>query len=307
MQHNTSYLNFNDIKSFLYKNNISSLENIFFNNSKIGFLDYNDYFIADTSWHKNIINDVNFEYKINEHGYRSKHFKTLDLQNINILYGGCSVTFGEGLPNYCRWVDILYDKLLNKHGSVEYYDTSFIGNSIDIIIKNVMSFIYNYGKPNYIFLCFPPISRKIIFDDKKQKYFKSTPAHHWLEKSKDRMQILSLVHKDPEHVFNIQQEHTIKYKYEENIYLHSLLINLLENFCKESGIKLMWTCWDIEDNILFNELKFDFFVPLNFNHLSYQKNNNNLPYWELAKDGAHPGTGWNTLLAETFYNEVNNV
>ena len=55
-----------------------------------------------------------FQYRLNSNGFRSDHFKKLDTSNINILFAGCSFTFGEGLPEEYTWPRLLENNIKHK-------------------------------------------------------------------------------------------------------------------------------------------------------------------------------------------------
>jgi hypothetical protein len=79
---------------------------------------------------------------------------------------------------------------------------------------------------------------------------------------------------------------------------------MLESFCKNSKIKLLWTTWREKDKDLFKELNFKNFFSIDTNTNSLI-NNEDLPYWNLAKDGYHPGTAWNKKVSEQYFNIIN--
>lgn len=299
---NNIYYNFKNIKNFLNKTTIDSCEN-FFNKKylKFGYFDNDGYLILNTMWHNNVFDWPDFTYKINKDGYRTKHFNKLEKNKINFLFNGCSFTFGEGLPEKYLWPSILINKKYKNKQNVNYYNISSLGSSIELIIKNTLSFIRKYGKPNYIFLCFPSISRKIIFDNKNQKYINSFPSTIWLNSNKQLVSRIEKYNEDPKNLIKIQKKYTIDYEYENNIVSQSILIFLLEDYCKKENIKLFWTTWDLRENYIYENLDFNNFFPIDFHHNQFlDSDKNNLPYFKIAKDGAHPGYLWNLKLSDFF-------
>ena len=155
---------------------ISNFYNIF---KYQGEYDDEGYFICN-EWRDPQIKGPRIQYKINKDGFRSKHFATLKKENFNILYGGCSWTFGEGLPEEMTWTYQVTQGIKNKiNKNVIDYNLGFMAFSIDLIIKNVMSFIRLYGKPDVIFLCFPDVGRKIKYMDNSYEIFNRSPI--WIE------------------------------------------------------------------------------------------------------------------------------
>jgi hypothetical protein len=124
----------------------------------------------DSEQKVNEFND-NIEYKLNEQYFRSQSFSNFNSNNVNALYAGCSFTFGMGLPDSLLWTSILNDKIekyLDK--KVEPFNIGFRGFSNYLIIKNIMSFIRTYGKPNFLFIVFPDCAREFLFNEKSEQY-----------------------------------------------------------------------------------------------------------------------------------------
>ena len=243
-----------------------------------------NYFICD-DWNERIIDGPEVQYRINKDGFRSNHFMELKKENFNVLYGGCSWTFGEGLPEEMTWTYQVTEgikKIINKN--VIEYNTGFMGSSIDLIIKNTMSFIRLYGKPDIIFLCFPDIGRKIKYSEQSYQIFNRSP--HWF-KTKNKE----------------QRRYLLDYKKEDNLLYFSLLINLFEDYCEKSEIKLVWSNWVTGEVDSFGEYKNFKFVDTE--KLLKAKHIDSLPYWEFACDGNHPGRAWTTQFAKSMLESFN--
>jgi hypothetical protein len=245
-----------------------------------------------------------FEYKINKHGFRSQHFKNLDHNNTNILYSGCSWTFGMGLPEESTWTNMLSNTIQSSSNKkVEVFNIGYRAFSIGLIIKNVMSFIRSYGKPEYLFIVFPDSGRDFIFNKYNNSYSAVDPRYF-------------------EHTSDFTADYTKSYRYETNILKYSEMIKMLEDFCNQSGIKLLWTTWYYPDYDIYKNLEFDNLCPTDttflqadpgfyriFNEIEYGSNypyNNidNLPYWSVARDLVHPGTAWTTHITKEFSLEI---
>jgi len=274
-------------------------------NSEI-YLDKDGYWISNFIYSGKAAEDPNYPvfYKINRNGFRSNHFKIIDKNNPSILFGGCSWTFGEGIPEEYTWTKLLTNKINKKiNTNLEYYNTAYMGSSIDLIIKNTMGFIRKYGKPTYLFLLFPDLDRKTIFDDNNNEYIKAFPNTHWLSENNK----------------HAQKRYTLEYKRETNIYDNFHLIYLLEDYCNNSGIKLLWSTWGAGDYELFKKYNFnnfiveekvdgEYFKPIHNKEdkTDYYKNKNNLPYWGVAKDNSHPGTAWTHFISNLFFTKAKN-
>ena len=228
--------------------------------------------------------ELPFEYRINKHGYRSNNFIEFDQDKIGILFSGCSHTFGEGLPNESIWPTILEEKLsLNSQS----YNLGVGGASIHLIIKNLYSFIRNYGKPKYIFLVLPAISRSIKYD-KDLSIYRNILAHSHKKYKKFLKNFI----------------------YEDNVLLATTLIFMLEDYCKEAGINLYWTTWSHEDLDIYDKLDFNNYIYFDSDSLNSMvdndiiKNESGMPYWKLARDNEHMGSAWQHAVSDLFMNKI---
>lgn len=294
------YKNFKNVISLLQPNIILTQENLIDDPKNIdSFIDSDGYYIIKDYWNNNKSNGIDFNYRLNNFHFRSDHFQQLDTNKTNILYAGCSFTFGEGLPEELTWSYMLSNKISKLYGKeVQSYNLGYMGHSIDLNIKNIYSFINMFGIPDYIFICFPPISRHNIFSNKSQEYMVGIVSDRW--KTEDPKLSGSEV--------DVQLEYNNNYQYENNIYTHSLLIRLLENFCLLNNIKLIWTNWHLEDNFLFKNLNFNNYIETDIDYFNTKtiKNINNLPYWSIGQDGAHPGSSWSEYLSNIFLKRIYN-
>lgn len=287
---------------FLRKNVISHLDDrtYYGNKAHLAYQDENGYFISDWVASGNYAEDLNCPviYRINKDGFRSDHFKIIDEKNISILFGGCSWTFGEGLPEEYTWTKMLCNKISNKlNKKVDYFNTGYMGSSIDLIIKNTMAFIREYGKPNYIFLLLPDMARKTRFNKLTNDYYKAFPHPDWIAKEKS----------------HAQKKYTLEYEFENNVYDSLNLLHLFEDYCSESNIKLLWGTWFSPEKYYYINSRFKYFIDQddivkNFKESlsidskdEYYPNLKNLPYWRVAKDNCHPGTAWTHFIVEVFF------
>jgi hypothetical protein len=267
------------------------------------FVDQDGYLITNTITEVVRNNELDFNYRINSNGFRSQHFKDLKTEDINILYGGCSWTFGEGLPEEYTWTQLLTQKLENHFSdkNVESFNTSYPGASIHLIIRNIFAFIEKHGNPNYIFMCLPDVARGILYSAKLNEFMKMYPANQFFDQRIPK-----------EHL-----EYSKNYVAENNWILAIDLIRSLELYCKTNGISLVWNTWWAPDVNFIQELDFK-----NYNHLNIIENQfwqrleeqetnpfkfdniDNLPYWKIARDGSHPGTCWTTTQSEHMFARV---
>ena len=311
---------------------------------KIRDYDQENYFITDNVGYHNVLDvDPKFLYKINSNGFRSQHFKEVDNDKITILTGGCSHSFGEGLPEELRWQSFLLNNI--NLNNIETFDVSSMGGSFRLIIRNVVSFIRNYGKPDYIFLALPDVARDFGFDTER-KEFQSVNVNSEFLIKKDKTPTCF-------------KKYTLSFDEHDAMMIAVEAIWFLEELCNQSGIKLFWTTWVPGLDKVFKELKIfnnylstdweifaqtshlfeyanssekilkmkeehknanHFFIKANINEdhpfaLEYIKNNNITDlklieyikkYWLLANDGSHHGVFWTSEIGRMFGEKINN-
>lgn len=272
--------------NFLQSNAVDTLDDRVYKTD--GHFDEDNYYIVDEPWYEKKNEGKDFTYKINSNGFRSQHFVKLDKENTNILFSGCSWTFGEGLPIEYTWADILSKKIAAFEKNVEYFNVGFMGASIDLIIKNVFSFIVKYGSPNYIFICFPDMSRKVIYDKEELKYIKTFAHPHFIKNK----------------VSDASYKYNTSYDEENNFYYNTLLIHMLEQICQDLNIKLIFTTWFWPELELYKKINFKNFYYLNLSNLYGKDVEHENPYFGIARDGMHPGYLWNATISNKFFNRL---
>jgi hypothetical protein len=312
MEFRYDYETFNFIKPFLDKYSLNTLDvkSIYYPDRDGGshwdgehYIDEEGYLVSKilSLGEVKVLNQQDFSYKMNLNGFRSQHFKKLNKKDINILYGGCSWTFGEGLPYEFLWTTLLTNKIKNfyKDNNIEDFNVGYMGSSIHLIIRNIMAFIRNFGNPDYIFINFPDIARNINYCDVKKNYMKVYYSNRHLESKMNKTQL----------------KYTKNFVLEDSTLLAVDLINMLEDYCTSNNIKLIWTTWFYNEVDIYKNLNFKYFMisnkefeiqkPFEFIHhnIPYRENINNLPYWDLARDGNHPGTAWTTYFSNQVYEE----
>lgn len=212
-------------------------------------------------------------YISNNYGHRSDDF-TNTHNASHILFAGCSISFGEGLPYMSNWSGKLYNKIQTRTPVSGYFNLSFLGGSSELILSNIYKYILNYGKPDFLFIHLPETSRFISYG---KEYNNAT-----LEGSPSTRK--------------------------RNIwYVYNMMISL-ELLCKALGTKLLWTTWDKNDNSFYSETKsFNNFISTTSIDIAlkatnkYEKNNK---YYDIARDKAHPGLMYSDGLANIFYSEA---
>ena len=200
------------------------------------------------------------EYKLNTLGYRSPEFK-----RVPVVFAGCSITFGVGVPNSGIWSTIVGEKL-----GLDYVNLSIPGWSIQAIVDNLFKYFYTYGNPKTLFVMFPDYNRLLLTSNRdfcKVSGYNTNPplvqVHHAIMSD-------TLVNDRPEYS---------KKPYEFTNFItpeYALLetfrsINALVSYCKGANIKLIWSTWDyVTNNVIeivkerFNKTSYDSYVFTEF-------------------------------------------
>lgn len=226
------------------------------------------------------INQTEILYNLNSLGFRTDEFKKIT--NDTILYSGCSVTFGGELPEDHIWPYILNENINNKYPS---YNLAYNAASIHAIIKNIFSFINNYGKPKFIMLCLPQYTRDIYYDNTLNGFINAIKYKKINYNLPDSLKNFSINRSD------------------EDLLLHSItLISILEQYCNDTDIKLIWSTWFKDDEKIYKECGFNNFIEID----SIIKTNNGkkYKYFDIARDGDHFGASWHINTAEHFLNAL---
>jgi hypothetical protein len=260
-----------------------------------------------------LVEDEKFDYSLNEHGFRSKSFYEFDKNKKNILIAGCSISMGVGLPENLVWHSKLINNISQETGhTFDKYNLSFNGSSIELQVRNILTFIQTVGVPDYLFMYLPQASRGLYFDDYEYKD----------------------VHYEPRRIIEVPNDGTLgyvkSYKHENIIFQKIMYLHLLETLCDSYGIKVLWTTWNGWDQKVYNKKFNHFFISDVFSD-SYtilhdkfkaywnlknendenekinefnKKNINNEPYWAIARDGMHPGAYNAEKFSESFMLEL---
>jgi hypothetical protein len=214
-------------------------------------------------------------YKLNSHHLRSEDFSK-DHEGLHVLFAGCSVTAGEGLPLDMTWSKILYDRLSKEYDMSGYYNIAQPGATPIGVLHQTITYIGEFSKPDVIFLNLPDIDRenRLLMQGNENDEYASSVA--------TGMQI---------------------YGY------YMLLLDM----CNSLGIKLIAFTWDDLDaktKVLDMRKNFKRFFRYSkqemleymfkfelVNREHYLKD-----YFQVAMDGSHPGISYHTFYADFAYN-----
>lgn len=195
--------------------------------------------------------DTTNEYKLNTLGYRSSEFK-----RVPLVFAGCSITFGVGVPENGIWSSIVGEKL-----GLEYVNLGVPGWSIQAIVDNLFKYFYTYGNPETLFVTFPDYNRLILTSNRD---FCRVGGNKNIPEVKMEHTILSDTSLDDRPKYSKKPyEFTDFITHEYALFQAFRSINALVSYCKGSNIKLIWSTWDSVTNRVIETVK------TRFNKTSY--------------------------------------
>lgn len=228
-------------------------------------------------------------YETNNYGHRSEDFTVLDNNKYNILFAGCSTTFGEGVPITHAWPHVVYEYIKGTGFDVgNFANLSFPGAGIKKISDNIFTYCKLFGNPSCIFVLLPDYSRSLNYNTEKNEF-------------------------EPKLNFDYDEN-----KFVNNANPHMLFYDFLSEyrklslFCNSNNIKLIAACWE--------DIVSKFFVQIpnieNFYYIDYMNNMQEFvdsrydeieqikdrDFLYLARDGRHPGTINHMFVSDFFIN-----
>lgn len=236
-----------------------------------------------------ISEDDQISYKLNNHGHRSDDFKKLDSEQTNVLFAGCSTTFGEGIKQEHRWSDRLHEELKKYYTNLgDLQVLSYPGFGAETIVTNIFKYCKNFGLPKIIFLLIPDFLRSIGFDQNNKNHF--------------------IPNIKMDYANNILKENTSS---EE---MYGLFINnlrVLDIFCEINKIKLFIGTWDSSTDSLLKKSYINSYTSLvsdyneTFNQLKFLKLYDGLSNYDKkfaydSRDGHHPGILVHQYICDAF-------
>ena len=189
---------------------------------------------------------ISIDYDVNSLGYRSKEFDG----NSDMLFLGCSQTYGQGIPQENTWTDILSKKMNLSSSSLAARGDSIIGQ-----VTKAFYYFEKFGNPKIVVALFPDYRIMTPYtkgkmetkNEFKRRHFeehKEMPTIEYSEMTGSLAQYSKAPH-DPQEV--LTEEFVFFY---ENIF-----IDMLRQYCKSNDIKFFWSNWDPKyQGYVYNEI-----------------------------------------------------
>jgi hypothetical protein len=178
--------------------------------------------------------DIKDPYQVNSMAYRSDEFS----ETRDIIFAGCSQTWGEGVV-----LDGIWGNILSRSLDKKSYNLGIGSKGVQFIVKNIISFCKEYGNPKVVFCLFPEFTRIQMkshadFMVSKNTHTGSVGRHEYsLVPNKINPEKDTKYSKAPHFA-----EDMIPSEFLFSINLD--YIHMLELYCKSNNIKLFWGTWD---------------------------------------------------------------
>jgi hypothetical protein len=230
--------------------------------------------------HPDLINS-----RSNNYGFVCDDFKENLNSYMHILFAGCSITVPYELHEDFGWAKKVYN---NIHGYDGYFfNMAYPGGSLKKIVFNLFRYFQKYGNPEYLFILAPEIQRDISLNNSSTKIIdigKDYPSDH-----------------EPPNVIKSLIEYVS-------------LVKILEQYCNKVGIKMLWTCHDLDSLQFLSTQNFNNYFQIDSNYLNLHIYNYKKEWlgkypdfhklYLFAGDGSHPGAGTHNYIANAFLEEL---
>jgi len=221
--------------------------------------------------------DENITYSMNSYGHRSDEF-LVNHNGKHVLFAGCSTTLGEGLPYMTNWSGRLYKKIAKEENLSGYFNLSYLGGNVQLIIDNIYKYAKKFGNPDYLFCHFPETHRY------PQPYGRFSYIN-FVDNNNAEVDPLRFI----------------------NAYL---AIRGLEMYCESNNIKLYWNTWhEVDAKVFFENGSLTRYIHTTWPIILAEATNSdekNEKYFSIARDRAHPGYKYSDGIANIFYERYKN-
>lgn len=198
---------------------------------------------------------IDSPYATNSMGYRSDEF----LENRDMVFSGCSQTWGDGVLS-----DGIWGNILSKSINIKSYNLGLGGKSTQFIVQNLISFFKKYGNPKILFCLFPEFTRMEMKSDFEFMMSKNSPPY----KGKNTYSLIPYAMNPNKNIKYSKMPHVAEEIIPSELAFSISIdyIKMLEIYCKLNNIKLFWGTWDpFQDDYLnknINTLDFENYVYL---------------------------------------------
>lgn len=217
-------------------------------------------------------------YEINSRGYRSMEVDTTSMAP-KVLFLGCSLTFGVGMPLHEMWVTQVAEHLKNHFGpELETHNFGAPGVGGDVLAMTAAQML-PILRPKMLVVLFPNLARRAVH---------MSYNHRATLQPNVRPPKIEHIH---DAYLKLQSNAQDWFEFCRNF-------TLIDALATSLGIPWVWHCWEP--------------LPRNYglyvrtdNHIKSSVNWNNFP--DRARDNMHPGKQFNKQLAADYIAQINQM
>lgn len=225
-------------------------------------------------------------YRINKNGFVGNDF----INNSDIVALGCSTTAGMGLPTKYSWPQIVGANL-----EMSVNQLGLLGGSIQQLSSLFIEFITQFGKPKYLMMLAPDMSRQWLLSEGepyRDRYFWDEKINGFWCYERNAKMNKQIAGGDVNPKIVAQNS------------FHSL--SNLSNICEMLEISFGFYSWLPEDNFIYQKFNVpNYIVDLSDHQLAlddkkYVKTPENSLFWDMGVDGRHAGAKQHMIYADRF-------
>lgn len=200
------------------------------------------------------------EYKYNNYGFRCDDFDIWEKYPYRILFAGCSMTEGTGVPLHDTWAKQMHNMICARIGQMPFWSVASAGSGIDHMIRYIYN-IKDLVKPQIIISYVPDKVRR----------------ERWFE---DRWSAWSLDIDVEKNTRIMLDEKFVEYQTEKNLAMLDMVLNELDAvFLYSSSMK-------------------DFSISDYINSSKYIQKHHIPEQYDFGRDGLHAGPKTNNIMAK---------
>ena len=224
-------------------------------------------YMADKSYRASYTHpfDGVLKYRGNNYGYRDEDFTG----NADIVFSGCSFTYGVGIEEKYRWGNLIGEKL-----SMSTACLGVAGASVTMIIDELFAYFKEFGNPKILLCLFPDPHRYVIPIDGEVLSGGDIGLLGGEASINGVRKYLGILQTKGNRDINNEIKH-LKKPFESDVVITPDIalresirsIRHLEQYCLAAGIKFVWSTWSddllraMDDEIQTRaDLKFDSYV-----------------------------------------------
>ena len=242
----------------------------------------------------------------------------LNTKDVQLVTGGCSFTYGAGVPSKMIWSNLLSNKL-----NLNYVSFAERGWSTEQAVTSVLTYLRKHPHPKYVAMLIPDLRRIYVPINKF--------LHHGgvsvLDKNELYLEFLSVQVRSPWYESPAKyskKPHDLRHVLspEMAVYQSCKAIKSLIEYCQLNNIKLIWSTWDKDAQVFFEDCLKVWDIDLgNYVKIAAHKKEYadiGLPdgchlgeaelygenYYTAFDEGRHSGIHQHIHWAEDFYNKI---